>query len=89
MLIGWEHQTVQYVQYITKELSRKQKSRNNGGFRTMTLESVKLKIDNHFDSITAEDLYNKLTEEYGMQGYDLDDKETEMMANIPISAEIA
>ena len=55
----------------------------------MTLESVKLKIDNHFNSISAEDLYHKLTEEYGMQGYDLNDKETVMMANIPISAEIA
>ena len=55
----------------------------------MTLESVKLKIDNHFNSMSAEDLYHKLTEEYGMQGYDLNDKETEMMANIPISAEIA
>lgn len=56
---------------------------------TMTLENVKLKIDDHFDSISAEELYKKLTEEYGMQGYNLDDKETEIMASIPLSAEIA
>ena len=55
----------------------------------MKLESVKLKIDNHFNSISAEELYKKLTDEYGMQGYDLDDKETAMMASIPVSAEIA
>ena len=55
----------------------------------VTLDSVKLKIDNHFNSISAEELYQKLTEKYGMRGYDLDDKENEIMANIPMSAEIA
>ena len=55
----------------------------------MTLESVKLKIDNHFDSISPEELYKNLTEDYGMKGYDLDDKETEIMVNIPMPAEIA
>lgn len=33
----------------------------------MTLESVKLKIDNHFETISPEELYKKLTEEYGMK----------------------
>ena len=55
----------------------------------MKLDNVKLKIDNHFNNISAEELYQKLTEEYGMQGYDLDDKDTEVMANIPMVAEIA
>ena len=55
----------------------------------MRLEEVKLKIDHYFDSVPAEELYKKLTENYGMQGYSLDDKESEMLAHAPLSVEIA
>ncbi len=55
----------------------------------MKLEDVKLKIDNYFDTISAEELYKKLTEDYGMKGYKLDDPESEQLSHVPLSAEIA
>lgn len=57
--------------------------------RIMKLEDVKLKIDNYFDTISAEELYKKLTEDYGMKGYKLDDPESEQLSHVPLSAEIA
>ena len=55
----------------------------------MNLENVKLKIDNYFNEVPADELYEKLTKDYGMSGYDLDNEQSEQMLNVPLSAEIA
>lgn len=55
----------------------------------MRLENVKQKVDSYLDSISAEDLLQKLTEKHGMSDYDMNSIEDNPKMRLVDSSQIA